>query len=55
MYQISFIMVQNDRIIHRWIGETTFHTKEQASLSAQTVAKAFNGSVFALFYCIVYA
>ena len=55
MYQMSFVMLRGEELIHKWTCSEKFDSKEAAMKFAQNTAKAFNGSPISLFYCIIWA
>lgn len=54
MYQMSFVMLMGETILHRWTCTEQFDSKEAAMRFAQNTAKAFNGSDVRVYYCIVH-
>ena len=54
MYQMSFVVIANGNVIHKWTCSEKFSTKEDAMKFAQNVAKSFNGTDWNLYYRIVH-
>lgn len=53
MYQMCFVMLAGETVLHKWTCTTQFGSKEAAMNFAQNTAKAFNGSDVRIYYYII--